>query len=480
MKEDPQEAHDLDGLSNQDSTNNTVNIPPETDLNNALPVPSQKWDKDLCEENRYFPEEVYENLPELYQLPSHKFPEPKDKDMLLLGQLGVVSGMLPNIIGTYDGKPLQPNLFVYILGPFGEGKGTLNWAKKLGDPVDMEKLALAKELMKEYNIALAKHKKDLKQYEQGKRADFPEPPESPPILKLFIPGNIGKSGLLQILQDCGGNGILFEPEADTLASAIKSEHGDFSDILRKTYSHESVSFFRRTNNEDVNITNPALSVILSSTHDQLRKLIQDIENGLFSRFLYFHIPSSPEFKDVFDDSKRGHNRYFMEIGEQFKKFYDFLTAQPAPFTFELSSQQQKRFLTVFQDYKNELREQVSPYMGGIINRLAISTFRIAMQLTIVRALTDGHPPHVNICTDQDFNTALQIINTLIHHMVFTFKQYPQYKYQQPGQVENSKAIEAEQIRQCRELRANGTPIREIAKIVLGDEGRKSTVERWTK
>ena len=43
-------------------------------------------------------------------------------------------------------------------------------------------------------------------------------------------------------------------------------------------------------------------MLLSGTPGQVKKLIPDAENGLFSRFMYCHLPMKPQWNDVFADS----------------------------------------------------------------------------------------------------------------------------------------------------------------------------------
>ncbi len=58
---------------------------------------------------------------------------------------------------------------------------------------------------------------------------------------LYIPANITKAALHQILDGTKGSGVIFETEGDTLVEALKTEHGGFSDILRKGISTRSLT-----------------------------------------------------------------------------------------------------------------------------------------------------------------------------------------------------------------------------------------------
>ena len=72
--------------------------------------------------------------------------------------------------------------------------------------------------------------------------------------------------------------------------------------MRKSFHNESISYLRKTNNEYVEVLESQLSALLSGTPGQVRKLIPDPENGLFSRFMYYHLPMKPDWNDVFADS----------------------------------------------------------------------------------------------------------------------------------------------------------------------------------
>ena len=65
---------------------------------------------------------------------------------------------------------------------------------------------------------------------------------------------------------------------------MKSDYGNYSDVLRKAFHHELVSLSRRKDREYCEVSNPRVSVALAGTPEQVRKLIPDAENGLMSRF----------------------------------------------------------------------------------------------------------------------------------------------------------------------------------------------------
>ena len=79
---------------------------------------------------------------------------------------------------------------------------------------------------------------------------------------------------MKILGDNDGIGLLFESEGDTLSQTLKSDYGNYSDVLRKAFHHELVSLSRRKDREYCEVSNPRVSVALAGTPEQVRKLMQ--------------------------------------------------------------------------------------------------------------------------------------------------------------------------------------------------------------
>lgn len=78
---------------------------------------------------------IIDELPGMLKEPCHFLVDETEKEVFLIGALGVVSGLLPNIKGLYSGKWISPNLFVYVLAGYGGGKGGLDYARELGKQV---------------------------------------------------------------------------------------------------------------------------------------------------------------------------------------------------------------------------------------------------------------------------------------------------------------------------------------------------------
>lgn len=407
---------------------------------------------------------IIDELPGMLKKPCNFLVDETEKEVFLIGAIGVISGLLPNVKGLYSGKWIAPNLYVYVLAGFGGGKGGLDYAKELGKKVHQAKRDKAKRMMADYLKGLEAYKKKMKLYNRSKDAysEPPTKPSKPPILMLFIPANNSKSGVYQLLSENEEKGIIFESEGDTLADAISQDYGNFSDTLRQGFHHESLSLFRRMNNELLEIKKPELSVILSSTFNQLKILIPSIENGLYSRFLYYVLKQNNKFVDVFDNRKKYYQELFENAGETFKRLFDELEQLETPILFWLTEEQQKKFVELFSEKKANLIEEVDVTMAGTANRLGIIAFRIMMVFTALRAHENCTLNNFIKCNDIDFENALRLVDRLEKHA----KTVYEYLNGQPEKKE--LAIN---------MRKAGASIPDISRALGTNRG---TISRWCK
>jgi hypothetical protein len=118
---------------------------------------------------------------------------------------------------------------------------------------------------------------------EGKKREESTKPTPPKLELFFIAGNNSGTGIQKNIIDNDGCGLIIEPEADVLASAIQAEYGQWSHLLRKAHDHEFLSYNRRKDHEYRECDLIRLSVVICGTPNQLVRLIPGAENGLFSR-----------------------------------------------------------------------------------------------------------------------------------------------------------------------------------------------------
>lgn len=362
------------------------------------------WQKLLESITETIPDEVYNNLPQILKEACNQFTDVTDKEVFLLGAIGIYSGCIPNYIGHYDGKWVTPHLYVYVIAPYGSGKGGMTYAYLIGKPIHDAKIQRTKAAMKDYRQAMKEKKKKRDNNSGGEQKV-----EMPKQEFLFIPANSSKTAIIEALADNNNCGIIFETEGDTLADTLKQDYASYSDVLRKAFHHEPISYLRRLDKEFREVGKPHLSVVISSTPDQLLSLIPTFENGLFSRFLFYLLTPNKIFRNVFAKERENYESYFEDLGKTIENKYNYLSELNKPIFFSLTESQEKKFLQHFGEKKKESIDNLS----GTINRLGIICYRLAMIFAMLRIyeFVDAPVDRV-ICRDVDFDNALQIVMAL--------------------------------------------------------------------
>lgn len=366
--------------------------------------------------DRHFDSTIYSVLPLLLRECTSFFKEKTEKDMFLLGSISVLSACLPNVEGYYFGETVSPHLYTIITAPAGAGKGKLKWTKYFGQKIHDSFVKTSKEEFLQYEKAMETYKNMTR----VQRREF-EKPIVPKKKMFYVPANCSSSGFIQALSDNFFKALIFETEIDTLADKLRKEWGDFSDVLRKAFHHESTTLFRRTNCEYIEVLDPHLSILLSGTPDQVRKLISNVENGLFSRFLYYYFENQSEFKSPFDaQNEKSFEKYFTHQSHRIFDLYNVLKKREAPVLFSFSSKQQAVFTEYFSALDKRNRVLVGDDFIANSRRLGLICFRIAMIFSSLRFLETDSIPSEIVCRDDDFSSVLRLCETLDAHSVHVF------------------------------------------------------------
>ena len=402
----------------QENFKSLSNIPKNSTENTRNLVENTELLQENTEKTPTFPEIIYTNLPDFLLQVTAKATSAEDKDLLLLGSLVVISACLPNVFGNYDERRVYPNLFLFLTASASAGKGRLTLCRKLVYPIH-------KALRERYKVLYDTYKQEKAMYNSAKKDQFTaDEPQEPPMLALLMPANSSATAFFQILNDNNGAGLMFETEGDTLAQTFKSEHGNFSDGFRKAFHHETISYLRRKDREFVELENPRLSALLSGTPKQVSALIPNAENGLFSRFIFYFMNIKPVWKDVFANSgDQTLDLYFKDLGEYFHCFHNQLKQQQE-MRFSLTVLQQEQFNAYFAQAQIQFLALYGDDYIATVRRLGLITFRIAMIFTVLRLMESQHFTTPLICTDTDFNTALEMVKVLVQHAATVFDALP--------------------------------------------------------
>lgn len=368
-----------------------------------------KWTQD---ENDLplFPKEVYEHLPPFLDRVVKSAISPSDRDILLTGSLSVLSATLSKVCGVYDERIVYPNLYLFVSADAGMGKGALTLCRELVSPINAELHAISKQQMAECENSNER---------------------KVPMRTLIIPANSSASAFINTLSDNDGVGLMFETEGDTLTQTLKSDYGNYSDTLRKAFHHEPVSLCRRKDREFIELDCPKLSVVLAGTPGQVRSLIQDSENGLLSRFMFFNVKFEKNIRNVFavTDIQKSKTEVFRQLGEQYKELSGKIQREASAYEIGIPPLMHGHFMEHYNRLNNECCEAIGNRMQGVVRRNGLIAFRIMMILSIIRHMTDSyyHPMPEGLslrleCSDEDYHTALIITETLLHHSAYMFRQ----------------------------------------------------------
>lgn len=361
-----------------------------------------------------FPEDIFSTLPRLLRKVTDLMLTHQERSLVLIGSIATLSSSLLPMYTIYFGKTIYPNMYLFVPGPAGAGKGKLDFCFRLVKPIHKEKL-------ERWTIAKDEYKKEYARYKRQKKGDNIDPPEKPPIQLLRVPANSSATSFAQAMAE-NGNLILFETEGDTVVNTFNSDFGNYSDSFRKAFAHESFGYLRRGDDgEEREIENPRLSTVLSGTPEQVKSLIHDAENGLLSRFMFFCINSTPEWLDGFD-SYGGDDPLedsFDAIGQEFTAFTKILEQTPR-IKFTLSISQAGKFNDFFAAEKERMHEFNGDRYSASSHRLAWCFLRVAMVLSALRLMDSGRITENVECNDVDFDSTMKIIKVISTHNDYIF------------------------------------------------------------
>ena len=368
-----------------------------------------------------FSQSIRNDLPIIMQRIVENSVSDVDADILILGSLTVFSACIPKVYGMYDGREVFANLFLFVTARASAGKGRLSLCRHLAAPMHKALRDRYEDMFEDYQTKQAA-------YVVNRKNTLETPPKEPPFLTLFVPANSTSTVVYQILAQNDGVGLLFETEGDTLANAFKSDLGNYSDGFRKAFHHEVISYLRKKDHEFVELVKPKFSAVLSGTPQQILNLIPDAENGLFSRFIFYVMPTEIVWHDMFatSDSISADDR-FERIGHDFCASLKKLPNGPIQFT--LSRAQRVQFNDFFSASQSRYAQMFGEEIVASVRRLGLIMFRFAMILTVLRQLEEVPAKRKKsmkelVCSDIDYDTALAMIQALLQHSAAVFQTLP--------------------------------------------------------
>lgn len=342
-----------------------------------------------------FSNEVYNNLPEQLRKILLNISDARKRDVALMGMIGTGSaaaGRYRFFHGTNgDVKEYSPHLLQLIIGAAGSGKGGTRYGVELVDEISNRAVRMKKDAIQAYRIAKHEYDREMKKREKNSQPidDLQEPNRAKKYAFFASASDTTQAALVEVLYENPIGVFAYDSELDTLVQGNqRKDFGGYSDIIRKVFHHEPLSRQRKTEGESYTVNQPRLAVILSGTHDQLKKLISSEYNGLFSRLWYYVIP--PTFQEYIPAKVQADiigdmcNSLKTEIADR----ADLWSGEIIHVTF---SDEQEEELRIQLSDKKAIEERYGGDTGASWLRMALIVKRIAVTLSFFQGGVESMP-----------------------------------------------------------------------------------------
>jgi hypothetical protein len=276
----------------------------------------------------------------------------------------------------------------------------MKYSRQLGDCYHDFLLNQSREALKEYKRAKRLFDIKLKKAKTDQAIEALIEPEEPKATYFFIPGDTSAAMIVRLLEANDGVGCICETEADTITKTFKQDWGGYSDVLRKGFHGEPITKSRLKDLEYSEIKEPKFSLAMTGTPNQMDTLITSIEDGLFSRIMFYSFISEPVWKKTYTSSlskskKVIFEEYSADLCDKFKS--------EAPRRFTMTEEQGAKLDNFFSDAHKQNIALYSQSASGTTFRLGLMCFKIAMVLSAIRS-----DEKEIICNDEDFNSAFKL------------------------------------------------------------------------
>ena len=229
---------------------------------------------------------------------------------------------------------------------------------------------------------------------------------------LMIPGDSTYPSWFNALYQQHGLGYMHESEGSVITDIWGASVMSYNTALRKAAEHEVISKNRVMTGKMV-IERPKFSMLLTGTFDQYKKLVPSVENGYFSRLLTLFVQSTYPFDKKYVTTISVQSAIPEKIGNKLLDLH------------ELMSMDEEKEWTLTQEQKEMLGEHLETEYKTLIMMLGenfhSTVVRMAVQIERIAMILSAMRGNLEVCSDEDFLTALMIGNKLLQHMAMAYK-----------------------------------------------------------
>ena len=398
----------------------------------AEPPDAGSEEEDLLEKNNelraqspYIPDSVYSGLPQFLKDCVQYASDPRERDITLLGSLNCCSALFPGVSFFYKNALYSSHFYHALVANAAAGKGVVAFILSLLDATQEYYDRQRRDQKKAFEKAQMAWEAEVHQALREHRSpDSDKKPEEPKAKYLKTSSTTSKSRLLEQLATNGELGChMSSTEINTLISSLAQDYGKYEDILCKAAHHEEISQSYKIDGDPIVVPRPHLALIMSGTPEQFTGFFRSHENGLYSRFLIYTRQLNPHWETCAPGEGRVDLReHFHTLGKKLFEMHKLLLESPTLVTF--TPGQWERHTQQFGVWLKSALVEGKEFPTSIVFRHGLLAMRLASILTIFRKWDDYRYAKEYCCTDADFDTAMQIIATVIEHSLLLGTSLP--------------------------------------------------------
>ena len=398
----------------------------------AEPPDAGSEEEDLLEKNNelraqspYIPDSAYSGLPQFLKDCVQYASDPRERDITLLGSLNCCSALFPGVSFFYKNALYSSHFYHALVANAAAGKGVVAFILSLLDATQEYYDRQRRDQKKAFEKAQMAWEAEVHQALREHRSpDSDKKPEEPKAKYLKTSSTTSKSRLLEQLATNGELGChMSSTEINTLISSLAQDYGKYEDILCKAAHHEEISQSYKIDGDPIVVPRPHLALIMSDTPEQFTGFFRSHENGLYSRFLIYTRQLNPHWETCSPGEGRVDLReHFHTLGKKLFEMHKLLLESPTLVT--CTPGQWERHTQQFGVWLKSALVEGKEFPTSIVFRHGLLAMRLASILTIFRKWDDYRYAKEYCCTDADFDTAMQIIATVIEHSLLLGTSLP--------------------------------------------------------
>ena len=398
----------------------------------AEPPDAGSEEEDLLEKNNelraqspYIPDSAYSGLPQFLKDCVQYASDPRERDITLLGSLNCCSALFPGVSFFYKNALYSSHFYHALVANAAAGKGVVAFILSLLDATQEYYDRQRRDQKKAFEKAQMAWEAEVHQALREHRSpDSDKKPEETKAKYLKTSSTTSKSRLLEQLATNGELGChMSSTEINTLISSLAQDYGKYEDILCKAAHHEEISQSYKIDGDPIVVPRPHLALIMSGTPERFTGFFRSHENGLYSRFLIYTRQLNPHWETCAPGEGRVDLReHFHTLGKKLFEMHKLLLESPTLVTF--TPGQWERHTQQFGVWLKSALVEGKEFPTSIVFRHGLLAMRLASILTIFRKWDDYRYAKEYCCTDADFDTAMQIIATVIEHSLLLGTSLP--------------------------------------------------------